>query len=71
MKYLKKNLSQCQFSTINPAWTSLGSNPGLHDDRHATVVKIYTVVFWVTTYYYMDTNVFGEHMTSLRGACIL
>jgi len=60
MKYLKKNLFQCEFSSTNPAWTGLGLNPGLHDDRHATVVQIYTVVFWVTTYYCMDTSVFGN-----------
>jgi len=47
----EKTCPSVNLSTKNPAWTGLGSNPGPHDDRHATVVKIYTVVFLVTIYY--------------------
>jgi hypothetical protein len=51
MKYLKKTCPSITLSTTNPTQTSLWSNPGLHDKRHATVVKIHIVVFWVITCY--------------------
>jgi hypothetical protein len=34
-KYSKENLFYAHLSTINPMWTSQGSNPGLHNERLA------------------------------------
>jgi hypothetical protein len=51
-----------------------GIEPRLHDDRHATVVKIYTVVFWVTTYYPLIHGYqcfWGTHDPTKRGMYLL
>jgi hypothetical protein len=35
-KNLEQDLSHCYFSAINPKWTDLGANTGLHGERPVT-----------------------------------